>query len=59
MTNVALHFIIRKIKEINNHTEICVRFIDDIMLITKDDDNCDLIQNKLFQEFKNNGLDLT
>ena len=59
VANVALHFIIRKIKEINNHTEIFVRFIDDIMLITKDDDNCDLIQNKLLQEFKNNGLDLT
>ena len=59
VANVALHFIIRKIKEINNHTEIFVRFIDDIMLITKDNKSCDLIKNKLLQEFKNNGLDLT
>ena len=58
LANISLHFIIKKIKEIKHHTEIFVRFIDDIMYITKDNRNAIKIKTRLSEEFEKHDLKL-
>ena len=59
IANISLHYIIRKIPQINTHTEFFTRYIDDIMYITLDDENKNIIQEKLRENFEEEGLELT
>ena len=59
IANIALHFIINKINLIKNNTEIFFRYIDDIMYITKDNENANNLKIKLIEEFGKYNLELT
>ena len=57
--NIALHYIIRKLPQINTTTKIFKRFIDDIVFIAEDDNNVKLIKESLTVGFRNFDLELT
>ena len=59
IANIALHFIISKIEEIKKYSKLFKRFIDDIIYIVEDDNNSEIIQQRLEQEFKKYDLELT
>ena len=59
IANIALHYIIQKIPEINSKCEIFKRFIDDIIIITKDNEDPEFIKEKLVGEFGGFNLHLT
>ena len=59
LANIGIHYIIRKITEINDYTILFMRFIDDIIYIKKDDEDNDKIKLRLNQEFEKYGLQLT
>ena len=58
LANIALHFIIKEIDEINT-IEIFRRYIDDIIYICKSKEKQDLIKNKLDDTFAKYEMQLT
>ena len=59
LANISLHYIIKNITEINTKTEIFKRFIDDILYITEDNGNSEIINGRLEEEFGKYDLKLT
>ena len=59
LANIALHYIIKNIPEIKRSTVIFKRFIDDIIYIAKDNGTSQNINNRLIEEFRKYGLELT
>ena len=59
LANIGLHFIIRRVTEIKDHTIIFKRFIDDIIYIKIDNPDNLILKSRLEEEFKNYGLELT
>ena len=59
IANIALHYIIKNITEINEKTKIFRRFIDDIIFITKDNQDSETITSKLTEEFGKYNMTLT
>ena len=55
---IILHYIIKKISAIEVTTMMFLRYIDDIIYITKQD-HTDLLQHSLTRNFKQYNLDLT
>ena len=59
IANIALHYVIQSIPEINTKTKIFRRFIDDIIFITKDNEDAGTIKSKLTKKFDEFDLKLT
>ena len=59
LANLSLHYIINQIQEIKLRTEIFNRFIDDIIFISKNQEDAEYIKNKLLTEFSKQELKLT
>ena len=59
LANISMHFIIKHIPEINTKTIIFKRFIDDIIYISKNEEDRTFINEELVKKFKRFGLELT
>ena len=59
IANIALHYIVKKVQEINTKTKIFRRFIDDIIFITDDSNDTEIVKSRLSEEFGNHELELT
>ncbi len=59
LANIALHYIMKEVKEIDDHTEIFQRYIDDIIYITKTREDAQLVRRMLEKKFKEYDLELT
>ena len=59
LANIALHFIVKDIPEVKNHTNLFQRFIDDIIYITQNEEHNKAVKNALTTNFERYGLELT
>ena len=58
LANIGLHYVMQNI-DILKQTKIIKRYIDDIIYVTKDDDNKEIIKDELIKNFEKQELKLT
>ena len=59
IANIALHYVIQNIPEINEKTKVFRRFIDDIIFISNDNQDTQTIKDKINAEFGKYDLKIT
>ena len=59
LANISLHYIIKNISEINKYSLKFKRYIDDILFITRDQQEGQIIINALTRSFQQHDLEIT